>query len=249
MTTPHARWLVAFTVMATLTRVADGQAPYPPPPGPGANATDPNAPPAPPAALTIEEMKLRAAEKLLPIRRFTKGEEQCYFFLRDDPSVQPMEDRFFLLPPGRTWGNVPFSVGANFTDESFGTGGSSPTGSEELIVDFEVVFTPIGSKVTTADLYMTDDMGSADAQMFRVLPSMGGDPTEVSKTSTPYTWIDRTDAKYVADVLTTLPNAGNVSAVLKPDLPGTYMVLVTVLDSCNVTTQVSSSLFSYGQCE
>ena len=181
MTTPHARWLVAFTVMATLTRVADGQAPYPPPPGPGANATDPNAPPAPPAALTIEEMKLRAAEKLLPIPRFTKGEEQCYFFLRDDPSVSPMEDRFFLLPPGRTWGNVPFSVGANFTDESFGTGGSSPTGSEELIVDFEVVFTPIGSKVTTADLYMTDEMGSVDAQMFRVLPSMGGDPTEVSQ--------------------------------------------------------------------
>ena len=70
-----------------------------------------------------------------------------------------------------------------------------------------------------------------------------------AKTSTPYTWIDRTDAKYVADVLTTLPNAGNVSAVLKPDLPGTYMVLVTVLDSCNVTTQVSSSLFPYGQCE
>jgi hypothetical protein len=144
---------------------------------------------------------------------------------------------------------VPFSVGANFTDESFGTGGSSPTGSEELIVDFEVVFTPIGSKVTTADLYMTDEMGSVAAQMFRVLPSMGGDPTEVSKTSTPYTWIDRTDAKYVADVLTTLPNAGNVSAVLKPDLPGTYMVLVTVLDSCNVTTQVSSSLFPYGQFE
>ena len=86
MTTPHARWLVAFTVMATLTRVADGQAPYSPP-GPGANATDPNAPPAPPAALTIEEMKLRAAEKLLPIPRFTKGEDQCYFFLRDDPSV------------------------------------------------------------------------------------------------------------------------------------------------------------------
>ena len=63
MTTPPRAWLVAFTVMATLTRVADGQAPYPPP-GPGANATDPNAPPAPPAALTIEELKLRAAEKL-----------------------------------------------------------------------------------------------------------------------------------------------------------------------------------------
>ena len=115
-------------------------------------------------------------------------------------------------------------------------------------MDFEVVFTPIGSNVTTADLYVTDEMGSVAAQMFRVLPSMGGDPTEVAKTSTPYTWIDRTDAKYVADVLTTLPNAGNVSAVLKPDLPGTYMVLVTVLDSCNVTTQVSSSLFSYARC-
>ena len=100
MTTPHARWLVAFTVMATLTRVADGQAPYPPPPGPGANATDPNAPPAPPAALTIEEMKLRAAEKLLPIPRFTKGEEQCYFFLRDDPSV-PAHGGPFLPPAPR----------------------------------------------------------------------------------------------------------------------------------------------------
>ena len=69
--------------------------------GPGANATDPNAPPAPPAALTIEEMKLRAAEKLLPIPRFTKGEEQCYFFLRDDPSV-PTHGGPFLPPAPRS---------------------------------------------------------------------------------------------------------------------------------------------------
>ena len=237
---PDSR-LVVFVTIATLTRVA-GQAP-PPPPASGGNVTDPNAPPAPPAALTIEEMKTRAAEKLISVPRFTKGEEQCYFFLRSDPSVQPMADRFFLLPPGRTWGNVPFSV-FNFTDEDFGTG-FAPTGPEELIVDFEVVFTPIGSKVTTEDLYLTDEKGSVDSRMFRVLPSMPGDPNEVSKTSTPYARIDRSSAAHADDVLTTMSTAGNVSAILKPDLPGTYMVLVTVLDSCNVTAQAVSNVTAF----
>ena len=145
-----------------------------------------------------------------------------YFFLRSDPSVQPMPDRFFLLPPGRTWGNVPFSV-FNFTDEDFGTG-FAPSGPEELIVDFEVVFTPIGSKVTTSDLYLMDEKGSVDSRFFRVLPSMPGDPNEVSETSTPYAWIDRASTAHADDVLTTMSTAGNVSAILKPDLPGTYMV-------------------------
>ena len=36
-------------------------------------------------------------------------------------------------------------------------------------MDFEVVFTPIGSKVTTEDLYLTDEKGSVDSRMFRVL--------------------------------------------------------------------------------
>ena len=238
---PDSR-LVVFVTIATLTRVA-GQTPFPPPPPSGGNVTDPNAPPAPPAALTIEEMKTRAAEKLISVPRFTKGEEQCYFFLRSDPSVQPMPDRFFLLPPGRTWGNVPFSV-FNFTDEDFGTG-FAPSGPEELIVDFEVVFTPIGSKVTTSDLYLMDEKGSVDSRFFRVLPSMPGDPNEVSETSTPYAWIDRASAAHADDVLTTMSTAGNVSAILKPDLPGTYMVLVTVLDSCNVTTQAVSNVTAF----
>ena len=238
---PDSR-LVVFVTIATLTRVA-GQTPFPPPPPSGGNVTDPNAPPAPPAALTIEEMKTRAAEKLISVPRFTKGEEQCYFFLRSDPSVQPMPDRFFLLPPGRTWGNVPFSV-FNFTDEDFGTG-FAPSGPEELIVDFEVVFTPIGSKVTTSDLYLMDEKGSVDSRFFRVLPSMPGDPNEVSETSTPYAWIDRASTAHADDVLTTMSTAGNVSAILKPDLPGTYMVLVTVLDSCNVTTQAVSNVTAF----
>ena len=148
---PDSR-LVVFVTIATLTRVA-GQTPFPPPPPSGGNVTDPNAPPAPPAALTIEEMKTRAAEKLISVPRFTKSEEQCYFFLRSDPSVQPMPDRFFLLPPGRTWGNVPFSV-FNFTDEDFGTG-FAPSGPEELIVDFEVVFTPIAVSYTHLTLPTT----------------------------------------------------------------------------------------------
>ena len=37
-------------------------------------------------------------------------------------------------------------------------------------------------------------------------------------------------------------DAPNVTAILRPDLPGTYMVLVTVIDACNSTAQVTTNV-------
>ena len=47
--------------------------------------------------------------------------------------------------------------------------------------------------------------------------------------------VDRTLAEHENDILLTMAHAPNVTAILTPDAPGTYVVLVTVADACNAT--------------
>jgi hypothetical protein len=131
----------AFTlVFATFVSVVVAQTPPPP------NAlTPPSPPPLPPgfngtgeAVLTIPQVKEAALERVLSLGRFTKPPEQCYFRILEPPTVAGADDRFFLLPPGKTWGTLPFGF-TNLTDADFGSPGANPTGSEELIIDFELV--------------------------------------------------------------------------------------------------------------
>ena len=84
--------------------------------------------------------------------------------------------------------------------------------------------------------------GDHAASTFRVLPSSPSDPASVDPTSVPYLRVDRQLAAYQDDLLLTMRNAPNVTAILRPDLPGTYMVLVTVIDACNSTAQVTTNV-------
>ena len=54
-------------------------------------------------------------------------------------------------------------------------------------------------------------------------------------TSEAYAAVDRTLAEHENDILLTMAHAPNVTAILTPDAPGTYVVLVTVADACNAT--------------
>lgn len=80
-----------------------------------------------------------AKRRVLAMPRFLKPEDQCYQLLKKPPSVKSVPDRFFLLPPGKTWGNLPFTT-FNLTDEDFSLGPSEPApkGPDELVVDFEL---------------------------------------------------------------------------------------------------------------
>ena len=55
-------------------------------------------------------------------------------------------------------------------------------------------------------------------------------------TTTPYLAIDRLLAAFEDDAITTTADAASVAAILTPDLPGTYVVLITAVDACNATS-------------
>ena len=164
----------AFTlVFATFVSVVVAQTPPPP------NAlTPPSPPPLPPgfngtgeAVLTIPQVKEAALERVLSLGRFTKPPEQCYFRILEPPTVAGADDRFFLLPPGKTWGTLPFGF-ANLTDSDFGSPGANPTGSEELIVDFELVRSTVPSPASRSLLDRPHSAVSLRAE----LPSRPPDP-------------------------------------------------------------------------
>ena len=160
-------------VFATFVSVVVAQTPPPP------NAlTPPSPPPLPPgfngtgeAVLTIPQVKEAALERVLSLGRFTKPPEQCYFRILEPPTVAGADDRFFLLPPGKTWGTLPFGF-ANLTDADFGSPGANPTGSEELIVDFELVRSTVPSPASRSLLDRPHSAVSLRAE----LPSRPPDP-------------------------------------------------------------------------
>ena len=111
-------------------------------------------------------------------------------------------------------------------------------------MDFELVGVPLGSALTTADLELVlpDGRGATstppDRKRIRVLPSDPADAAVVDVdplTSEAYAAVDRTLAEHENDILLTMAHAPNVTAILTPDAPGTYVVLVTVADACNAT--------------
>ena len=195
--------------------------------------------------LSLTERTEAAAARVLALARFTRpeGSGLCSATNLEPASVAGAEDRFFLLPPGKTWGALSFPF-ANLTDADFGLPGEVPTGAEELIVDFELVGVPLGSALTTADLELVlpDGRGATstppDRKRIRVLPSDPADAAVVDVdplTSEAYAAVDRTLAEHENDILLTMAHAPNVTAILTPDAPGTYVVLVTVADACNAT--------------
>jgi hypothetical protein len=230
----------------------------PPPPAqpspPPAEATV--APPPPPARPSMDELKATAARRVLDIPRFFKTEDECPEELLAPPSVVAAPDRRFLLPPGRTWGPLSFEPAA-VTDEDF-TRDDLPEPErylEELVVDFALVAAPDASNLTSADVSLmvpvsaeeTDAEGGGEAtaettravaakSYIRVLPARSGAPSVVDETTTPYLAIDRLLAAFEDDAITTTANAASVAAILTPDAPGTYVVLITAVDACNATS-------------
>ena len=203
----------------------------------------PNAAPPPPPAVSLEKMKLKAVERVLNVPRFLKKADECYFIMRKPPHIRAPENRYFLLPPGKTWGNLPFQP-YNLTDEDFyslSTTDPTPRGPDELIIDFELVTTPEGSNVTTDNITMISLAGDFKATQFRVVPA--GDfavvPDEESKQ---WKAINRTAPEHVNDIVMTMATAPNVSVVMLPDTHGTYQMLITVVDACNSTAQVVSNV-------
>ena len=104
-------------------------------------------------------------------RKVHQTPEQCYFRILEPPTVAGADDRFFLLPPGKTWGTLPFGF-ANLTDADFGSPGANPTGSEELIVDFELVRSTVPSPASRSLLDRPHSAVSLRAE----LPSRPPDP-------------------------------------------------------------------------
>ena len=129
---------------------------------------------------------------------------------------------------------------------------------EELIVDFALVAAPDASNRTSADLRLmvparaeetgadadggeavtdTTPLAVAAKSYIRVLPARSGSPSEVDATTTPYLAIDRLLAAFEDDAITTTADAASVAAILTPDLPGTYVVLITAaVDACNAAS-------------
>ena len=172
-----------------------------------------------------------AKKRVHDISAFLKPGDQCYLLQRKPPNVQGMKDRFFLLPPGKTWGNLPFQA-FNLTDEDFSLGPSEPApkGPDELIVDFELISVPSGSNVTTTDVSMVHLYGTSDITNFRVLPSSDF-AMVVDEETTQWKAVNRTSPTHKDDLLLTMVSAPNVSVVVKPDVAGTYIMLVTVVDA------------------
>lgn len=71
----------------------------------------------------------------------------------------------------------------------------------------------------------------------RVLPSTNF-ALIVNNETTQFKAVNRTGDTHANDLVLTLFMALNVTAVFTPDVPGTYQVLVTIVDSCNSTAQV-----------
>ena len=82
----------------------------------------------------------------------------------------------------------------------------------------------------------TTPLAVAAKSYIRVLPARSGSPSEVDATTTPYLAIDRLLAAFEDDAITTTADAASVAAILTPDLPGTYVVLITAVDACNATS-------------
>jgi len=118
----------------------------------------PNPSPLPPVALDanasapplqpLQQLKAAAERRVLALPRFLKPIEQCFFILRKPPAMLAVPDAFLLLPPGKTWGNLPFTA-FNLTDQDFDMGESAlaPSGPDELIVDFELAGEGSGSGI------------------------------------------------------------------------------------------------------
>lgn len=151
-------------------------------------------------------------------------------------------DRFFLLPPGKTWGNLPFTT-FNLTDEDFYLGESEPApkGPDELIIDFELITVPYGSNVSTSDVTMVHLYGTSTATNYRVLPSSDF-AMVVDVETTQWKAVNRTAPEYQHDLLLTMLTAPNVSVVMRPDVAGTYQMLITVVDACNSTAQAVTNV-------
>ena len=134
---------------------------------------------------------------------------------------------------------------------------------EELIVDFALVAAPDASNRTSADLRLmvparaeetgadadggeavtdTTPLAVAAKSYIRVLPARSGSPSEVDATTTPYLAIDRLLAAFEDDAVTTPANAASVAAILTPDAPGTYVVLITAVDACNATSHAFANV-------
>ena len=93
---------------------------------------------------------------------------------------------------------------------------------------------PQGSEATTADVSIVHTGGTtprAPSASSRPPPIPPREPDERS-----YLRVDRQLAAYQDDLLLTMRDAPDVTAILRPT-PGTYMVLVTVIDACNSTAQ------------
>ena len=203
------------------------------PPAPGANVT---AAPPPPMKSLAQLMAL-TERRVLDTPRFLKPADQCYPLQLKPPNLMGTADRFFLLPPGKTWGNLPFTA-FNLTDEDFSLGPSEPApkGPDELIVDFELITTPFGSNVTTADITMSHLYGTSKATTYRVLPSSDF-AMVVDIETTQWKAVNRTHPDFKDDLLLTMLTAPNVTVIMRPDTAGTYQMLVTVVDACNSTVQ------------
>ena len=223
------------------------------------------APPPPPARPSMDELKAAATRRVLDIPRFVKTEDACPEALLAPPSAVAAADRRFLLPPGRTWGPLSFEL-ASVADEDF-TRDDVPEPErflEELVLDFALVAAPDASNRTSADVRLmvpvrdlseggtgATEPGDTVAETaravaaksyVRVLPARSDVPNEVDATTTPYLAIDRLLAAFEDDAVVTPADAASVAAVLTPDAPGTYVVLITAVDACNATSHAFANV-------
>jgi hypothetical protein len=101
--------------------------------------------------------------------------------------------------------------------------------------------------VTTDSIQIVTATGAvSNSSFFRVLPSTSSSASAVDTTSTPYAKYNRTtDAAFADDVLVTADTAGAVTAVITPDLPGSYHMLVTTIDACNRTDQAKFNVTAF----
>jgi hypothetical protein len=64
----------------------------------------------------------------------------------------------------------------------------------------------------------------------------------VDQETTQYKAVNRSSPGLRGDLLLTMLTAPNVTAVMRPDIPGTYQMLVTVVDACNSTAQALTNV-------
>ena len=227
------------------------------PPPPVTSAPPPDeatiAPPPPPSRPSMDTLKALATKRVQTIARFMKTEDECPAALLAPPAVTGASDRHFLLPPGCTWGPLSFDL-STMSDEDF-TREDVPEPErflEELVVDFELVAVPDASALTSTDVVLMVPTAAADERSdgglsssslqvavksyIRVLPAQRTSPTLVDTTTVPYNAVDRLLAAFEDDAITTTATASSVAAILTPDAPGTYVVLITAVDACNSTS-------------